>query len=123
MQNAVVKRAVLVGASSGIGAELARRLAREEYQLTLLARREDRLTALCDSINSEVQEERAKYIAHNTTDYESIPVLFKKIMANMGGVDLFVYNSGILIPLRGDEFSFEKDMAVMGVNIFVRWLG
>lgn len=35
----------------------------------------------------------------------------------MGNADLFVYNSGILIPLHGDEFSFEKDITVMSVNI------
>jgi len=124
MQKANVKSAVIVGASSGIGAELALKLAREGYQLTLLARREDRLKALCNRINSETQEGRAGYTTHDVTNYESIPALFKKIVANMGNVDLFVYNSGIIIPLRGDEFSFEKDIAVMGVNILgaMAWL-
>ena len=117
MQNANIKRAVTVGASSGIGAELAQKLAREGYQLMLLARREDRLKALCDKINADVQEERAGYIVHDATDYEAIPALLKKIVTDMGGIVLFVFNSGIIIPLRGDEFSFEKDIAIMGVNI------
>ena len=124
MQKADVKSAVIVGASSGIGAGLALKLAREGYQLTLLARREDRLKALCNRINSEIQDERARYVTHDVTDSESIPALFKKIVADMDGVDLFVYNSGIIVPLRGDEFSFEKDMAVMDVNILgaMAWL-
>ena len=40
------KRAILVGASSGIGAALAHRLADEGYQIALLARRAEMLESL-----------------------------------------------------------------------------
>lgn len=124
MENENLKHAVIVGASSGIGAELARRLAHEGYQLTVLARREDRLKSLCDSINSKVQEKRARHIAHDATDFKLAPQLLKQIIEDMGGVDLFIYNSGTILPLRNDEFDFSKDKIVMDVNILgaMAWL-
>ena len=47
------KRALVTGASSGIGLEFARQLATKGYALTVVARREDKLRALCDELPGE----------------------------------------------------------------------
>ena len=50
------KSAIVVGASSGIGAALARKLVREGFRLALLSRRTNLLDALCEEINQECGE-------------------------------------------------------------------
>jgi len=118
------KRAILIGASSGIGAALARRLACEGYSLALLARREDLLRALCDEINRMAGEIRAVYYVHDVTDYDSVPGLLQKIVADLGGLDLFIYNSGIALPLGMKRYEFDKDRRVTEVNYLgaLAWL-
>ena len=110
------KRAIIVGASSGIGAALARRLAIEGYSLALLARRADRLAALCQEINARAGEIRAIFYVHNVTDYDSVPGLVQEITSTLGGLDLFIYNSGILFPSGLKHFDFEKDRRMTEVN-------
>ena len=110
------KRAIIVGASSGIGAALARRLADEGYSLALLARRADLLAALCREINAAVGEVRAISYVHDVTDYDSVPGLLQEITATLGGLDLFIYNSGILFPSGMKHFEFEKDRRMTEVN-------
>jgi decaprenylphospho-beta-D-erythro-pentofuranosid-2-ulose 2-reductase len=118
------KRAIIVGASSGIGAALAERLAREGYTLALLARRADRLSALCSAINSAAGEVRAVAYPHDVTDYASVPALLQKIIADLGGLDLFVYNSGIALPTGFKHYNFEKDRRTTEVNYLgaLAWL-
>ncbi len=118
------KRAVIVGASSGIGAALARRLAREGYVLALLARRADRLEELCTEINSAAGETRALAYAHDVTQYETVPALLQRIVADLGGLDLFVYNAGITIATGFKHYSFEKDRVTTEVNYLgaLAWL-
>ena len=47
------RTAVVTGASSGIGAEIARELARRGHHVTLVARSEDRLRALAEELTEQ----------------------------------------------------------------------
>ena len=118
------RRAIIVGASSGIGAALAHRLAAEGYVMALLARRADQLEALCEEINSPAEEIRAIPYVHDVTDYDSVPGLLQEITAALGGLDLFIYNSGILIPSGMEHFEFERDRRMTEVNYLgaLAWL-
>jgi short-subunit dehydrogenase len=117
-------KAILVGASSGIGAALARQLALQGYSLALLARRTEMLTGLCDEINHKAGQSLARAYSHDVCDYNSIPVLLKTILSDLGGVDLFIYNSGISLPVGLKKFDFDKDRQTMEVNFLgaLAWL-
>ena len=118
------KRAILVGASSGIGAALAHRLADEGYQIALLARRAEMLEELTDEINSKHGETRAIHYTHDVTDYESVPELLKKIVSDLGGLDTFIYNAGVALTVGLKNYDFEKDRTMMEVNTIgaLAWL-
>ena len=58
---------VVVGASSGIGAALARRLGSEARKVALVARRADRLEQLAASINDQVGTTRVFCFPHDVT--------------------------------------------------------
>ncbi len=75
--------AVVTGASSGIGAATATRLAAEGFDVVLAARRVDRLTALADRIGGRV-------VALDVTDPDSVAAL----AAGLDRVDVLVNNAG-----------------------------
>lgn len=112
-----LKKAVLVGASGGIGTALARRLAQEGYVLALLDRKEDLLKTLCDEINQAHGETRAVHYEHDVAAYEKISDLFRKIVADLGGLDLFVYVAGVIYFPAMDEFNFQEDLKMVEVNL------
>ncbi|OQX65399.1 MAG: hypothetical protein B5M51_00865 [Anaerolinea sp. 4484_236] len=118
------KRAILVGASSGIGAALAHRLVDEGYQVALLARRAEMLETLTNEINSKHGETRAIYYIHDVTDYESVPELLKKIISDLGGFDTFIYNAGVSNMVGLKKYDFEKDKITLEVNLLgaMAWL-
>lgn len=118
------KRAIIIGASSGIGAALARELASQEFYLALVARREDRLVEICQQINEGEGQAQAKYYVHDVTNFEEVPVLFQQIARDLGGLDLVVYAAGHQESMTFDEYNFQKDKAMVDVNLLgaMGWL-
>ncbi len=110
------RRALLIGASSGIGAALARRLAAEGYVLALLARRADLLQRLCEDINAACGEARAVPYVHDVRDHAAIPDLLKRILADLGGLDLVIYNAGVNLPAGPEAYDFENDLLMTEIN-------
>ncbi len=117
-------RAIIVGASSGIGAALARRLAGEGYSVALLARRTEQLESICEQINAASGETRALAYVHDVKDYEGIPALLQRITVDLGGLDLFIYNSGVQHFVAANEFNFAADREMLETNTLgaLAWL-
>jgi len=109
------ERAIIVGASSGIGAAIARRLAARGTAVALLGRREAELEAVAAGIRGAGG--RAIALRHDVTDYDTVPATFERIVTELGGLDLIVYASGNMhVPAEG-EYDFGKDRDMIEVNV------
>lgn len=100
--------AVVTGASSGIGAEFAKALARSGYSVLLVARRRDRLEALAERIETECQAEAEILVCDLATD-EGCRVLEQRLQ-NDASLAMLVNNAGFGslgcffdIPIHGQD--------------------
>jgi short-subunit dehydrogenase len=116
--------AVIIGASSGIGEALATRLAREGHAVALVARRATALARICAALNAELGGERARAYTHDVRHYAEAPALLQQILAELGRLDVIVYNAGVQLAVDPSEFDFEKDRAMVEVNLLgaLAWL-
>jgi uncharacterized protein len=80
--------AVVTGASSGIGAEIARLLAARGDLCVLLARRADRLEALADELGAEAEP-------CDVSDRAAVEAVAERILARHPKIDVLVNNAGI----------------------------
>ncbi|VAW31118.1 3-oxoacyl-[acyl-carrier protein] reductase paralog [hydrothermal vent metagenome] len=118
------QRAIVIGASSGIGAALVRELAHSGYSVAAVARREAKLQELSDSVNTAVVGGSVATYSHNVTNFDEIPTLFQTIVQQLGGLDLIIYNAGVQPPVTVDEYNFDKDRQMIEVNLLgaIAWL-
>ncbi len=114
----------MIGASSGIGEALARRLAAEGTRVALVGRREPELRRLMGEINSAAGEDRAAAIAHDVRATAEIPELVQGIARVLGGLDLVIYAAGVMPAVAEDEYNTAKDRQMIEVNLVgaVAWL-
>ena len=109
-------RAIVTGASSGIGQALARELNRQGVRLVLSARREDRLSQLASELSGTGTE--ATYCVGDVTRAEVRTAILETAQNSFGGLDLLVNNAGVgaLGPFaEADEARLRR---VMEVNFF-----
>jgi NAD(P)-dependent dehydrogenase (short-subunit alcohol dehydrogenase family) len=119
------KRAIVVGASSGVGADLVRSLVGEGYLVAALGRREKLLTEVCAAAANEAPDGAiAIPYVHDVTDYDAVPDLFAQIVREMGGLDLVVYMAAVQKPVTPDEYEFSKDRLMVQTNLLgaIAWL-
>jgi uncharacterized protein len=91
--------AVVTGASSGIGAEIARALAKRDWHCVLLARREDRLRTLAEEIAGE-------YEVCDVTDRAAVDA----VATRHPRIDLLVNNAGV--PARASFLEGDVETAL-----------
>jgi decaprenylphospho-beta-D-erythro-pentofuranosid-2-ulose 2-reductase len=124
LANTAWQRAIVVGASSGMGEALARQLAQQGCQVALVARRESELARITADINQGDAPVLARAYVHDVREYECIPALFQQITHDLGGLDLIIYAAGIMPLIGEDEYAFDKDRLTFETNVLggIAWL-
>lgn len=89
------KVAVVTGASSGIGAACVVDLIKSGMKVVALARREDRLKALRNSLPTNLQG-NAYLMKCDVTDEAEVVKVFKWVESSLGGTHVLVNNAGIV---------------------------
>jgi decaprenylphospho-beta-D-erythro-pentofuranosid-2-ulose 2-reductase len=117
-------RALVIGASSGIGEAIARKLAAEGVKVALVARRGEVLTRICDEINCAAGTDRAVAFVHDVRHTDAAACCFQKIATTLGGLDLVVYAAGVLPKVGPDEYPTTIDINTIATNFAgaVAWL-
>jgi short-subunit dehydrogenase len=107
--------AIVLGASSGIGAEIARQLAAGGTTVALVGRREAELQAVASAIRGAGG--RAIVARHDVTAFAEVPATFERLVAELGGLDLVVYASGVMFVPEESEYDFARDREMIEVNV------
>jgi short-subunit dehydrogenase len=129
--------ALIVGASSGIGAALARELAGRGYRLALVARNAAALASLRDELNTahraggdQAPASVARIYLHDVRVGDAAVALFDTIRRDLGAegaeLRLVVYTAGVMPGERADGgWSFADECATIETNLTgaICWLG
>lgn len=108
------RRAIVVGASSGIGAAFVRQLAAEGYRVAALARRAERL----EELRAECAGAPGRVVtrSHDVASTAEVPGLLEELVRELGGLDLFVFAAGVMPEVERREYDTAKDLDMLAIN-------
>jgi short-subunit dehydrogenase len=109
-------RAIVTGASSGIGCEIAVELARQGVQVVVVARREDRLQTLVERITK--QGGHAEMVVGDITDPQTRKLAIETAQQKFGGLDILVNNAGVGASGLFETADPDRVRRIMEVNFF-----
>ncbi|HEU4567930.1 MAG TPA: SDR family oxidoreductase [Marmoricola sp.] len=111
------KTVLITGASSGLGAEMARQFAARGHDLALCARRTDRLESLKAGIVASHPGARVEVRALDVTDDGAVFEVFRAFRDDLGTIDRVVVNAGVGkgAPLGTGRYDANKQTALTNV--------
>jgi len=104
------KNALVTGATGGIGAAIAKALAKQGAKLVLSSTKEDKLQELVNEIGGD-----HKILACNLSDAAAVDALFDKAEELVGQIDILVCNAGItkdnlILRMKDEDFNHVIDV-------------
>ena len=118
--------ALVTGASSGLGAQFAKTLAKAGAGVVLAGRRLDRLKALRAEIEAAGGD--AHVVTLDVTDLDSIKSAVAHAETEVGTLDILINNSGVsttqrLVDVSTDDYDFVMDTNVRGAFFVAQEVG
>lgn len=89
------QKILITGASSGLGAGMARQFAAKGRDLALCARRVDRLDELKAELSARHPNITVAVAALDVNDHEQVPKVFGELADQLGGIDRVIVNAGV----------------------------
>jgi NADP-dependent 3-hydroxy acid dehydrogenase YdfG len=108
--------AVVTGATSGIGAATARRLAGDGAAVALVGRREERLRELAAELG-DATEAAVVRVAADVSDRDSVERAADSIRGELGRVDLVVANAGVMLAAPFEEADTAEWDRMLDTNV------
>ncbi len=110
------KRALVTGGSTGIGAAIVKRLAREGAHVALTyANKPDRANEVVQAV--QALGVKALAIRADSADAEAVVAAVERTVKELGGIDILVNNAGIGVIGSVDDFRLEDFDRIMAVNV------
>jgi len=110
------KRALVTGGSRGIGAAIARRLAREGAHVALTyVSNPDQADATVKAV--QALGGKALAIQANSADAKAVVAAVERTVRELGGIDILVNNAGIAVIAPIDEYRLEDLDRTLAVNV------
>ena len=109
-----IKKAIIIGASSGIGKGISLELLKKGYKIAISARRKERLDEI-KKLNPDMV-----IVKEYDSSTENNDALIKNLIDNLNGVDLIIYCSGIGIINKELDYSLEKKVNNLNVSGFTQ---
>jgi short-subunit dehydrogenase len=108
------KTILITGASSGLGAEMARQFADLGHDLALCARRIEKLEALREEIATAHPERRVEIRTLDVNDDDEVFEVFRSFKKDFGTIDRVVINAGLGkgAPLGTGRYDANKETAM-----------
>jgi len=110
------KVVLITGASSGIGRELALKLAKENCKLVLLSRRTELIEEYLHQ--SQSTNNQSLILKCNVSKKDEVATAYKKIKEKFGKVDVAILNAGVGHRVTVENYSSQLAEEIFGANLF-----
>jgi short-subunit dehydrogenase len=114
------KTALITGASSGIGRSFAEILAKEGYNLILVARRKQKLDALAETLTKQFSIE-SKVLVADLSKIEQVKVV-EETIKSLDNIDILVNNAGFGLSSSFAEGNYERQLDMVNIHVVASYL-
>jgi short-subunit dehydrogenase len=106
-------KAIVVGGTGGIGAEMVRNLRAHGCDVAVVGRDQRKLDALAGDLGLPAD----RTFSFDILDFDHAQDAFDAIVQKLGGLDLFVFSAGVMPAIGETEYDIQKDRAIIDTNL------